>query len=233
MQEIEIPAEIEKHLEKFPSHREWLDVLLIPPVAEEAVEQYPELCGSTLLEADHECVAPGVTRLAFYYCLRRQGESHKMAEVIAAQEFHGVMTDDVFWQGMGMLGDNMRPQQLESLIASAKAQGFTPTAHHVYMPQLARFRGDKQAFVSRSDGRSYIRKLLESRGWESDGAVRTSRRDPDSDPLDPKNCTPLADDIIHDTARDMLKKDPSLKRKSRSELRDMIVDKHGFKVKGS
>lgn len=225
---MELPKSIEHHLDRFPDHRKHAEWLIVPPTAEEAVEQFPDLAGSSLAENDRNLIANGVTRLAFYCVVRLSGETHRMAEMLASQQPPGGMTDDVFFSGFGLLGDGMRPAQLESLIQSAKSQGFTPSAHHVYIPQLARFRGDKEAFISRSQGRGYIKRLLEQRGWEADGAVTTTHREPESDPLAPENCKSLGEDIIVDSARDMIKKDPSLKRLTRKELRQKVIDKHGF-----
>jgi hypothetical protein len=45
--------------------------------------------------------------------------------------------------------------------------------------------------------------------------------------LSPENCKPLGDDIIRSQAARMVKQDPSLKRMSRSELRQKIIEKHG------
>jgi hypothetical protein len=225
---MKIPESLASYLLKFPSHEAFVEWLIVPPTSEEACEQYPELFGSSLCQDDRQCIQPGVSRLAFYMILRMTGESHRMAESLASQRCAIGMTDDIFFAGMGMLGDDMRPQQLDSLIKTAKSQGFTPTANHVYMPGLARFRGDREAFVSRSDGRTYIKKLLESRGWEADGGVNVKGREPDRDPFDAAPA--LADDIIADSARDMIKKNPDLGKLSRAELRHKVVEKHGFKI---
>jgi len=227
---MNIPDSLKVYFVKFPQHERFVEWLIVPPSAEEAAGEYPELTGSSLMQNEFDLIMDGVTRLSFYVCLRLSGESHRMAESIAAQRCAMGMTDDIFFAGLGMLGDNMRPAQLQSLIDTAKAQGFTPTANHVYMPGLARFRGDREAFVSRSDGRSYIKKLIESRGWECEGGVNVKGRSPEADPLD--SAKPLADDIIADTARDMIKADPEVGKLSRRELRERIVEKHGFTVGG-
>lgn len=224
----ELPDNIVKYLEKFPQHKNYVQWLIVPPCREEVIDDFPELVGSSLLEREFELIQDGVTRLAFYICLRLSGEGHRMAEALAAQRSAMGMTDDVFFAGMGMLGDDMRPAQLNSLIETAKAQGFTPTANHVYMPGLARFRGDREAFVNRSDGRSYIKKLLERRGWACDGGVNVKGRAPERDPFE--NAKPLADDLVAETARDMIKADPEVGKLSRGELRERIVEKHGFKI---
>ena len=81
--------------------------------------------------------------------------------------------------------------------------------------------------VTRAMGRSYIKKLLEKRGWESDGAVKVKGRQPENDPLDAKNCVPMGNDVIQHYAAKMVAKDPSLKRLKRSELRAKVIEKHG------
>jgi hypothetical protein len=220
--------EIAAYLEKFPAHEKFAEWILVPPSGDEVAEDFPEILGSSLLQNEFGCIMKGVTRLAFYVCLRLQGEGHRMAEQLAAQQAARGMTDDVFFAGMGMLGDQMRPAQLDSLLKVAKSQGFTPSATHVYMPGLARFRGDREAFVSRSDGRSYIKRILEDRGWECEGGVNTTARAPETDPLD--KSIPLADDIIAQTARDMVEANPEVAKIPRRELRERIVEKHGFTV---
>jgi hypothetical protein len=105
--------------------------------------------------------------------------------------------------------------------------GFVPPKNAIYFPNLARKKGDPEAYVTRAMGRSYIKKLLEKRGWESEGAVRVKGRQPENDPLDPKNCVPLADDIVKQYADKMIKQDPSLKRLKKSELREKVIAKHG------
>lgn len=40
---------------------------------------------------------------------------------------------------------------------------------------------------------------------------------------------PLAEDIIQDSVREMVKVDPSLKKKKKQELREMVIEKHGPK----
>lgn len=218
------------YLSKFPSHEKYGEWLCVPPDASEAIVEFPELEGSEIVKHEREVICDGVSRLAFYMILRWEDKhmSHAFAEMLAMQQPAGGMTDDVFFSGMGMLGDGMRPQQLESLIAESKRQGFTPTGHEAYIPGLARWRGDREAYVSRAQGRSYIKSLIEKRGWDCDGAVNVKGRGPERDPFE--NAKPLGEDIIRDTARDMIKSDPSLAKLPRKELRERIINKHGFKA---
>lgn len=43
----------------------------------------------------------------------------------------------------------------------------------------------------------------------------------------PKPDIPLAESLVNESIRDMVKADPSLKKKKRQELREMAIEKHG------
>lgn len=60
-----------------------------------------------------------------------------------------------------------------------------------YISQLARFPGDPEAFIS---SRGDVQKVLEQRGWGSEGAVRIKKRPID---VEPPPAVDVADDIVH------------------------------------
>lgn len=206
------------------------DLLIAPPNGEELKQKWPEV-GSCL--ADH-CLEPmrdgKATKGAFYWMLREGGMGHKFAEMLALQRGPVLSTDDTFFEGAKPLYEQFGSQKhLNHYLKAAKRQGFTPPVNSVYFPGLARFPGDREAFVTRAMGRSYIRKLCEKRGWECDGAVNVDHRQPEEDPLSQKNCVALGEDIIRDRAIAMAEKNPDIKRMDRNELRRKIIDKHGPK----
>lgn len=208
------------------------DMLVAPPDAGELRELYPDVSEGL---ASH-CLEPvragaskvAVARGAFYCMMRMTGVSPRLAEMLAMQQGPGLDTDDTFFQGQKPLYDQFGSQKhLDRHLKTASQHGFTPSVNATYFPNLARFQGDPEAYVTRSQGRSYIRKLLEKRGWACEGGINVKGREPESDPLAPENCKPLGEDIIRSREAKMFQQDPSLKRVNRKELRERIIEKHG------
>ena len=210
-----------------PGWIEFRDLLLAPPDAEEIRKGYPD-ADRELLSRCMEPLTGIVTRGAQYLRMRMSGEGDKLASMVSLRKGPVLSTDDTFFQGMQPLYEQFGSQKaLDRNLQASKRHGFVPDKNAVYFPNLARFKGDPEAYVSRAQGRSYIKKLLDKRGWSSEGGVRATGRQPDKDPLDPKNCVPLADDIVKQYADKMIKQDPSLKRLKKSELREKVIAKHG------
>jgi hypothetical protein len=218
---------LEQFFERNPDWRPYADLVVVPPTAEEAQEEWPELDGSELLDTENWMTSYGVTRLALYVKMRRTGQGHRFAEMIAAQKSPACMTDDVFFAGMPRLAEQMPPRQLQNVLASAKRHGFTPSADAVYHSGLARFQGDPEAFVTRSMGRTYIKRLCEQRGWACEGGVKVAARQPENDPLDKKNCVPMAEDLIRSNARKMIRQNPDLAHLPKQKLREKVLQKYG------
>lgn len=221
---------LDEFLKNNEEWRQCPDLLVSPPTADELREWYPDTTHG-MLTAARDPVRIGkfmVTRGALYAQMRNRGESGKLADMVAMQQGPGLNTDSVFFSGCQPLYDQFESQKhLDRHLANAKKHGFTPSKNAVYMPGLARFQGDPEAFVDHTQGRGYIKKLCERRGWACDGAVTVAKREPESDPLADKNCVPLAKDIIQRRAKEMVKADPSLARLNRQDLRQKIIDKHG------
>lgn len=217
-----------KFLENHPEWHPFAHLVLAPPELDEVAEKFPEVRGSVLSQDPFDFTSFGVTRLALYVKLREEGQGHRWAEMISLQRGPVLSTDDTFFQGVPRLYEQFGSQKnLDRHLKAAKAHGFTPSPNAIYMPGLARFQGDPEAWVTRAMGRSYIKKLCEKRGWACEGAVNVKARDPENDPLDQKNCVPLANDIVNRIGKEMVRKDPSLQKKSKSELREMVIAKHG------
>ena len=210
-----------------PDWAEHRDLIFCPPDAEEIKSLYPD-ASRELLSRCMEGMSRFVSRGAQYLRMRMAGESDSLASMVALRKGPVLSTDDTFFQGQGTLYDQFGSQKaLDRTLAASKAMGFVPPKNAVYFPNLARRKGDPEAYVTRAMGRSYIKKLLEKRGWESDGAVKVQGRQPENDPLDAKNCVPMGNDVIQHYAAKMVAKDPSLKRLKRSELRAKVIEKHG------
>jgi hypothetical protein len=217
----------DRFLKDNPEWQSVADLIHYPPSAEEITESFADADPELLKRCD-EWVQPNVTRGAIYYKMRSSGESEKMAAMLALQRSTGISTDDTFFSGSKPLYDQFESQKhLDRFLGYAKAQGFTPPVNSTYFPNLARFPGDKEAWVTRAMGRSYIRKLIEQRGGKMDASMNATWNEPESDPLEAKNCTPLGDDIVKRYSDRMVKKDPSLSRLSRRELREKVIETHG------
>lgn len=227
---IDVESKIQNFLESNSEWRPVADLLMFPMDAEEIKQEFPD-ADSEMLEKCEQSIAVGgfpITRGTVYVRSRRNGAQDKFAAMVALQRSASGMTDDVFFAGMPTLADQMgSKKKLNALVANCRAAGFTPNYRDVYQSGLARFPNDPQAVVSRSQGRSYIKNLCESRGWACEGGVNVAHREPEDDPLAPKNCIPLANDIIRSNASRMISENPELRHKPASELRQMVLDKHG------
>lgn len=221
-------SQLKQFLKEHPEWTQDQDLVRVPPTAYEVETEYPESAGMDLLRDPGAMSTFGVTRLALYVSIRRKGEDHKWAVMLASQQGPALNTDATFFEGMPRLYEQIGSQRrLNKMLAVAAKHGFKPNPTDVYQPGLARFQGDPEAFVPATGGRSYIRKLCEKRGWACEGAVKVKAAEPLSDPLAPENCKPLGEDIIRDRAAEMVRKNPDLKRKSRRELREAVLEKHG------
>lgn len=209
---------------EWKDHTGWL---LVPPDADEIAEAYPD-ADRELLDKCLQRLSGPITRGAQYMRMRSNGESDRMASMISLAKCAGLDTDDVFFSGSKPLYDQFESSRmLQRHLDVAKRFGFTPPANAVYFPNLARFKGDPEAYVTRAQGRAYIRQLLERRGWSAEGGVNVKGREPESDPLALENCRPLGEDIIRSRMSEMVSNDPSLKTADRRELRSQILAKHG------
>jgi hypothetical protein len=134
-------------------------------------------------------------------------------------------TDDVQMMGIPRVRDQAHAPYMRDVLARAKRQGFTPPADAIYHSGLARFTGDREAFVTPEMGRGYIRQLCERRGWGAEGDMEIAPREPERDPLD--SAPPLAEDLVQRATATMVRQDPGLQKLSRAELRQRAIDKYG------
>lgn len=221
---------IGKFLKDNPDWADMPDLITNPPTGSELAAEFKDI-DSEMLKCCDEWIQMLVTRGAFYFRLRMEGKSDRAACMYALQKTARIETDDVFFQGSKPLYDQFESQKaLDRVLAVSKKHGHVPNKNAVYFSNLARFRGDPEAFVTRAMGRSYIKKLLEKRGWAADGGVNVKGREPESDPLDPKNCKPLGEDIIRRRMREEIKSNPDLSKRDRSDLRQKIISRHGSKA---
>ena len=216
-----------EHFDSFftehPEWREYSDLVVMPPTASEAIEEWPDLEHSELIRHPDEDSRFGVTRLALYIRARRKGQTHRFAEMVAAQRPPKCMTDDIFMSGARPWHAEMTNHQQRAVLQ----HGFKPAPDAVYYSSLARFPNDPEAFVTPEQGRGYIKKVCERRGWACEGEVNTKAQEPTKDLLAPENCVPLAEDIIRSKAVDMIKEEPALASLPRQKLREKVLERHG------
>lgn len=182
-----------------------------------------------LMKKYPECKAlyQNAERFGFYlYCRHKKKQTHKMAEMLAYQRAPRCMTDRELFEGMGTLADQFpgEDRYVEMIVAGARANGYEPGLHDVYMPNLARFTGDPEAFVPPTGGRGHIKKICEKRGIPCEGAVNVSAPPVDKEPAKVR----LGEDLVEESINEMVRQDPDIARKAtRRDLRDEVISKHG------
>ena len=152
---------------------------------------------------------------ARYEEMRRNGESHAMAEMLATRSFPGLRTDSEFNKGRcngnqfeetPWLGDYYR--------ARAEEAGVSVTGKY-YQSTLARFPGDPEAWVG---GRGDVEKICLQRGWGCEGSVQVDvgERPPIPD-------VPLAEDLIQREVAASLKENPYQRIE---DVRERVLSTH-------
>lgn len=127
-----------------------------------------------------------------YVKMRLNGESHRMADMLAHCAFPGIRgTDSDF-----MKGSHIQDSILDGVRHRMAQASGVDTNGKKYLAGLARFPGDPEAWVS---GTSDVLRICSNRGWNCHGAVEYEA--PDSYPVveadKPKDC-PIAPDILQE-----------------------------------
>lgn len=214
------------NLDKFftdnPEWRPFADLVAVPPTAEEIRQEFPD-ADRDVLERSQSGGKLAVGTL--YVRMRREGQSDRWAAMCALQQAPRIMTDSVFFEGNRFIGDQFSDYELGKArkVHARHGRRLDPTS--VYHSGLARFQYDPEAFVPATGGRAYVKQLMARRGWSCEGAVSAAGREPERDPMD--TAVPLAEDLIRSNARQMVQDNPDLKRLSRRELRERVLEKHG------
>lgn len=234
----------------FKDNEDWLpfsDLVVMPPSPEEIKKEFRRSgVNREVLERCMEPVREGggvVTRGAIYVRIRREEsrvrDADQWATMLCLQAPPGLQTTDTFWAGRKTWVEHFGEEYANNIKNQFKKQGISIGPNQEYMPELVRpgygpHKPDPEAIVPFGGARSYIKKLCETRGWASEGAVNTKHRQPESDPLDDANCTPMGEDLIRTKGRLMMQDNPEVFRgKKRAEVREMILSKHGpSKTKG-
>lgn len=152
-----------------------------------------------------------------YDAMRENGQSHKMAEMLAFKSAPGLKTDTRFQARIDR--SNSVPPQYRKL---AKQAGVT-TDGKQYFTQLAKYPGDPEAWQS---DRSGIKRVCEKRGWSCDGAVTVKKTHefPDDPPYQ------VADRIVQREVDKQIALDPGAG--STKQKRDRLVDDTRTRLNG-
>jgi hypothetical protein len=153
-----------------------------------------------------------------YMRMRRMGESHRMAKMLATGVSPALRTDKEFRKGMNYqfagapaLGDRYK--------AIAEAHGLS-TNGLVYIRGLARFPGDPAAWIS---GRGDVVRIAKERGWGVSGSVNIERRE-----VEPPPDIEVADDIVGELATELVEEgmDPREATELARDIRSGKIDNY-------
>ncbi len=113
-----------------------------------------------------------------YVKMRRSGESHRLAEMLALRSGPQLSTDTSFLAGVGTLRDQFdgNDAELNRVVKEAKKQGYTPKATDYYEPSLANRCGDPGAFIPHNEPKGHVRRLCNKRDLACHGAVEVKRK---------------------------------------------------------
>lgn len=139
-----------------------------------------------------------------------------LCECLMEKQFDGVPnvigTDSQYYRNQGPLLNQFRNRHdMNIRLKAARKRGFRPGINDVYEPGLAKFPGDPEAFIS--GGRSQLKQR-----------IADMKHVPETPPV------PLAEKVIRDKAREMIKQNPDLAHVPKGELREKIIQKHGAKL---
>lgn len=216
-----------------PEWKPYADLILMPPSPEELREEFPEcspgdaksLCGTRVRGQPY-------SRATFYTRLRREGTGHRLADTLASQQFPGLETEDTFWSGYRHFSEVYGESYANAVRQELARKGCNLSAGDEYLPEMAQEFGDPNAVISRANGgRARIREFCRERGLACEGAVNCDSRPPDRDPFGDDSKPALAEDLVQDCIETFTKEDPDAAAKmSHGELREAVIDKHGFKL---
>lgn len=185
------------------------------------IDTYPELTREPDILANKQW-------LAEYVAMRENGQPHGFAAMLVTQSPPACRTDNTFFENRGTL-DQQLGREVNHYTEIAEQNGYRPGARDVYEPGLARFQGDPEAFVPATGGRAHVKKVLEKRGYRVTNGVGVPSGicATPLESLEPVKSKPLANDIIRENAKRILKEEPDKRKLSKNELRELVVERHG------
>lgn len=141
-----------------------------------------------MAKAKYPVVSDDPSVQAFYERLRRKGEGHGMAEILALRKPPGDRTDTQFIRGVRTPYGLPDTPVGRYMAAKLKAGGANPNG--VYLGGLASRPGDPRAVV---EGRDDIKRVCKARNWSCEGTVNVSMN---RDNVDPGAPVGVADDLV-------------------------------------
>jgi hypothetical protein len=120
-----------------------------------------------------------------YVEMRANGESARMAEMLATRSFPGIHGSDSTF----MKGTHYQETQLDEYRHREAAARGVDTNGRRYIAGLARYPNDPEAWVS---DRSDVLRVCRDRGWSCDGLVEFKAPPAEAPPQD----TPIGEDIL-------------------------------------
>lgn len=165
---------------------------------------------------------------AAYERMLEAGESHSIAEMLALQCPPMSDSDREFLEGRGgcysQFGDSKFGNAVANHYAKVAKQHKVSTTGKVYISGLAEFPGDPRAWIS---DRGDVKRLCEEKGFGCEGAVKVKSRSREKEPEQVR----LAPDIVDHLVTRKVRNNPTLMKKGKQELREMVIDQHGRKAK--
>jgi hypothetical protein len=169
---------------------------------------------------------------AAYEELRRSGESHSIAEMLAYRQAPASKTTDDFLRGIGtldkQLGDNNNFYLNKVVQQYTKEMGHPPNPNYVYSPGLARYTGDPRAFVANE---ADVKRRAEELNVNVEGFVNHKAREPEEDPFGKMGNkftkrVPIANDLKQMIREKIVAKNPDMKDKVHEIDLDAIHGNH-------
>ena len=152
---------------------------------------------------------------AAYESMRRKGQSHSMAEMLALRTGPALWTDGTVYRRPKTLHDQFSDEKtLRRVVNAARKQGYEPNMHDQYDPTLATRRGDPAAFIPHGDRRRAIER-----------AQRRLRR-----VLGRRQPNPLTRRRLLSKMGEKVLLDPERKRNLR-DVRDEVIAQHQTETK--
>lgn len=159
-----------------------------------------------------------------YEQMLADGLSPKLAEMFALQKPPQSFTDVEFLKGRHEQFAK-RPQDGDKVAKISAKHGLTSTKGLTYVPSIAAFPGDPEAWVS---GKGDIQRVCEARGYTCEGDVTVKS----TGQVKELTAVPLAASIVEQEVNSMLRADPSLRSKNKQELREQVIDKRTGPLSG-
>ncbi len=175
-------------------------------------------------EMRYEQVSEDLETQYRYALMRLEGQSHRMADMLAHRAFPAIRgTDSEF-----MKGSHIQEGPLAAYRHRMANSMGVDTNGKRYISGLARYPGDPEAWVSST---SDVRRVCANRGWNCHGAVEYEA--PDSRPLsraDMPEDVPIAPDIVQEhVAARLSEYDP---REVTPALREEVTDYETRRLSG-